>query len=326
MSKAGIRRYTFMALLIGSAATANAATLYVHCGTNSAPTSIGAALQEMKGSNDASTKTIIVTGACSENVLIKDLGRVTIVGISGASITDASNGTRDVIAVDNSNVTLSGLTINGSANTDGVDCYDGSHCILIGGTVQGAYDGVGIYKTSVGNLVGTVLQNNAYSGLRVLGEATGDGITVQGNPVGVAVLRGGRAALNEGDPVFDPLQSDTPVIVSDNATGVLVSEGAEFKCAGCAVRNNTGDGVHADLSAAVTFQDSYNYDGLVYRSTISNNAGVGIYVGDLTSAVFFPATNVSGNGQPDIACRAPTGVTRGALLAAGGSNHTNCVN
>jgi hypothetical protein len=321
-----IRRYTLVAMLLLGSVAANARTLQVHCGTHSGLTSIGAALNELKQSSDGGPATIVVTGGCVENVVIKDLDRLTIAGEPGASISDASNGTRDVVVVNESSVTLSGLAINGNANTDGVDCYNGSRCTLIGGTVQGAYDGVGIYKTAVGSLTGTVLQNNAYSGLRVVGDAGGHGITIRGNPFGVAVIDGGRALLVEGDPVFYPLPTDTPLLVVSNGTGVLVGEGAAFQCGGCTIQNNSSDGVHADVSAAISIGPSFNYDGLTYQSTITQNSGVGVYVGDLASAVFLGGTSVSGNAQPDIACNSPTAVTRGALAAAGGNAHTNCPN
>jgi hypothetical protein len=320
------QRYALLAMLPLCAAAANARTLQVHCGTHSGLTSIGEALNDLKHSNDGSPATIVVTGGCVENVVITDLDHLTIAGEPGASISDASNGTRDVVVVNNSNVTLSALAINGNANTDGVDCYNGSHCTLIGGTVQGAYDGVGIYVSAVGTLAGTVLQNNAGFGLRVSGEAGGHGITIQGNPVGVIVTRGGRTALNEGDPVFYPLPTDTPLLVVNNGTGVLVGEGAEFQCGGCTIRGNSGDGVHADVSAAISIGPTFDYDGSTYQTTITQNAGVGVYVGDLSSAVFLGATSVSGNAEPDIACNSPTAVTRGALAAAGGNAHTNCPN
>lgn len=327
MSRLGIGTYLMATIaLIAGAATTDAATLRIKCGGHDGLTTIGAALRALQGSENHGPSTINVSGNCNENVVIKDIDRLTIVGNDGASITDASSGTRDVIAVDNSRVAIKGFTIMGNANTDAIDCYDGSHCTLIGNTITGAYDGVGIYKTAAGAIVGGVLQNNAGNGLLVTGEAYADGVTVQGNPVGVNVLNGGRVSFNAADPVFDPLLADTPSVATGNGVGVNVGHGAQFTCDGCLVHDNAGDGIHADVSAAITIAPSFHYDGVVFQARVTNNSGHGVYVGDLASAVFNGLPTVSGNGQPDIACSSITAVTRRAIVVAGGAAHTNCSN
>jgi hypothetical protein len=310
-------------LLLGCTSL-EAQTLQVDCGGGGSLSSINAALKALGSYGSDVAVTIDVKGACNENLAIRNLARLTIAGMPGASISDASNGTRDVIAVDNSRLTLTGMTVNGSVNTDGVDCYNGAYCYLVGNTIQGAYDGVGIYKTATGVVVGGVLQNNAATGLQVLGEATAVGATIQRNPTGVNVVQGGRAGVNVGDPVFYPVPTDTPVLVVSNGVGIFVGQGAEVKCTGCTIRNNTAQGILADVSAAVSVIPSYNYDGSVFQATITNNGSVGVYVGDLASATFTGNSSVSGNAQPNIDCNAATAVTRGAIAAAGGATYTNC--
>jgi hypothetical protein len=276
--------------------------------------------------NDAAY-TIGVKGACHENLVIKDLGALTIAGSAGASISDASNGTRDVIAVDNTRVTISAMTINGNVNTDAVACYNNAYCHLLDNTIQGGYAAVGIYKTARGVVVGGVLQNNFATGLQVGGEATASGVTIQGNPTGVNVTRGGRASVGIADPVFDPVASDAQSLVVNNGRGIFVGEGAELRCGGCTIRNNSSDGIHLDVSAALSVTPAFAYfDGASFHATITNNAGVGVYVGELSSATFTGQTSVNGNGQPDIACNSATAVTRGAIAATGGTAHTNCSN
>jgi hypothetical protein len=305
---------------------AHAHSVQVNCDGDSQFSSISAALRYLSSLGTDTPNTISVKGSCHENPVIRDLGRLTIAGSAGASISDASNGTRDVIVVDNTRLTVSGMTINGNVNTDGIDCYHGAYCFLVNNTFQGAYDGVGIYKTATGVVVGGVLQNNFATGIQVSGEATMTGVTIRANPIGVNVTRGGRALIGVGDPVFDPVPTDTPVLIINNGIGAFVGEGAELRCAGCTIRNNSGDGMHVDLSAAISVTSAFAYDGTIFQSTITNNAGSGVYIGDLSSAAFSGQPSVSGNGRLDIDCNSATAVTRAAIAAAGGAVHTNCSN
>ena len=313
-------------LMIGCAC-AHAHSVQVNCGGEGQFSSIGAALKHLGSLGNDAPYAISVKGACHENLVIKDLGPLTIAGSAGASISDASNGTRDVIVVANTRVTISAMTINGNVNTDAVDCYDNAYCHLVDNTIQGGYDAVGIYKTARGVVAGGVLQNNFATGIQVSGEATIVGVTIQGNPTGVNVTRGGRATVGIADPVFDQVPAVTQLLVVNNGIGIFVGEGAELRCGGCTIRNNSSDGIHADVSAAISVTPSFVYfDGAFLQSTITNNSGVGVYVGDLSSATFTGQTSVNSNGQPDIACNSVTAVTRGAIAAAGGTAHTNCPN
>ena len=89
--------------------------------------SINAAIKALQSFEESQgPNTINVSGACHENILIKNMDRLTLNAVNGASITDASNGNSDVIAVDNSlGFTLTGFTITGGV--DAVDCEYGSH-------------------------------------------------------------------------------------------------------------------------------------------------------------------------------------------------------
>ncbi|HXA07255.1 MAG TPA: hypothetical protein VNY30_20560 [Bryobacteraceae bacterium] len=58
----------------------------------------------------------------------------------GATITDASNGTVDAVAVaDSGRFALNGFTINGS-----IDCFDNAVCRLNGNTIQNSQVGFGL--------------------------------------------------------------------------------------------------------------------------------------------------------------------------------------
>ena len=316
-------------LLLLMASTANATTLWVNCGARSGLTSINAALKTLKGPESAGANTINVSGACYENVLITDTNGLTIVGRSGASLTDASGDTADVVDIRNSRVTISGMTIDARNNVtwDAVDCEQGSHCMLNGNTIQGGADALGVYATASAAIVGGVLQNATSYGIWARGDVAVAGVLIQGNPQGIGAIKGGRLQASIADPAWNPIREVTQTTIAGNTgTGVQVVEGAQFLCGGCVIRDNGGDGIHADLSAATTIQAAYTSSNTVIPPLVTRNAGPGVYVGDLSSAAFHgPNPTVTLNGQPDIVCKSALSVSRGALGAAG-SAHTNCAN
>lgn len=326
MNTFNVRRIVLAGLLLVAATGANAATLGVNCGGKVGFTSIGAALKVLQGALASGPNTINVSGACHENILIKDMDLLTIAGGNGASITDASGGTADVVDIRSSRVTITGMTIDGlnGVNYDTVDCEQASSCRLTGNTIQGDADAVGVYGLSTAFIVGGVIQNGTSSGILALGDVVAAGVTVQGNPVGVVVRRGARAQLGVADPASVPILAITPSIVTNNSAGVQVTQGAEFTCAGCIVRNNAGDGIHLDMSAAGTIQQAFLGNGTAIPAAVTRNSGNGVYVGDLSSVTFKGASTVTGNAPPDISCNSSTSVTRGAVAAAGGN--TNCTN
>ena len=312
-------------LVLAAASTVDAATLYVSCGGKGPLTSIGAALKVLQ--NIPGPSTISVSGACHENVVIKNMDRLTIAASTGASITDNSGGTLDVVDVLNSSVTISGLTIDGltGQNNDTVGCEQGSSCVLIGNTIQGGADAVGVYNLSRALIVGGVLQNTTGAGVLARGDAAVFGTTIRGNPfAGITVRKGGRLLAAVADPASLPVAAGTATLVTNNTTGVEVIEGAEFLCNGCIIQNNGGDGIHADVSAAMSIQGTALADGSVFPYMVTGNLGFGVYVGDLSSAAFHGQPGVSGNVLLNITCNSPTAVTRGAVAAAGGA--TSCAN
>jgi hypothetical protein len=316
-----------MLLIMGSAAQAG--TLVVNCGEKLGLNSIGAALKALEHRESDEPATIEVSGACHENILIKGLDFLTIAGRNGASVTDASAGASDVFDIRGSRVTITGMTIDGlsGVNNDAVDCEQASRCTLIGNTIKGGADVVGVFALSSALIVGGAIQNGTSDGILAIGDVVADGVAVQGNAVGVVVRRGGRATLGVADPASVPIRSITPTIVANNdGAGILVSQGAEFSCGACIVQDNAGDGIHADVSAAVTLAVAALSNGSTALPAVARNAGNGVYVGDLSSATFNGASTVTGNGQRDISCNSPTSVTRHAVVAAGGAGNTNCTN
>jgi hypothetical protein len=313
-------------LLMGS--TAHATTLYVNCGGRAGLSSIGAALKLLQFPLFSGPNTINVSGACNENIVIKDMDRLTLNAVNGASITDASNGYTDVINVDNSpGFTLKGFAIFAiNANNDGVNCNNGSHCTLIGNTLRGGFGGVGVLPTATAFIVGGSLQGNTY-GLRALGEVIAAGVMIQGNSVGVIVRDGGTLLFRVSDPQYDGVDFTVRAVSQGNQQqGILATRNATLRCQGCTVSGNGAEGINLDLTASA-FVGPYSFNsGAVAGNAITGNTGSGVLVGDLSSATFQGnASNISGNGQPDISCLGPTSVTRRAVATVG-ATHTNCTN
>ena len=329
MSTIRLTRYLcapLLLLVLGSAT--QAATLQVNCGAKVGFPTIGAALKVLQGALASGPNTINVSGACHENLVIKDMNLLTIEGSNGASITDASSGAADVVDIRNSHVTITRLMIDGQngVNNDAVDCEQGSQCNLIGNTIQGAADPVGVYALSSALIVGGTLQNGTSSGIFTFGDVVAVGVMIQGNPVGLIVRFGGRVRIGVLDPASFPGFARAPTTIENNGAGVQVWQ-AQFACAGCVIQGNSGDGINADVSADVRVQPAFFIDGSSVAPSVARNTGHGVSLGDLSSAMFAgPPSTVAGNGQPNISCNSPTSVTRGALAAAGGAANTNCTN
>ena len=313
-------------LLMGS--TAHAATLYVNCGGKVGFTSIVAAVKALQSSESHGPNTINVSGACNENVVIKNLDRLTLNAVSGASIMDVSNGNDDVINVNNSfGFTLKGFSITAvNANNDGVSCNYGSSCTLIGNTLQGGFDGIGVYPTATALIVGGSLSGNT-NGLNARGDVIAAGVMVQGNSVGAIVQDGGKLVFRISDPEYDGVDFTLPAASQGNAQqGILVLRGGAVRCQGCIVKGNSAAGISLDLSSSLFLGPYFFNSGAVAANIIASNTGPGVLVGDLSSATFQGASsNISGNGQPDISCLGPTSVTRRAVATVSAA-HTNCTN
>lgn len=317
------------ALLLLMGSTANATTLWVNCGARSGLTTINAALKALQSSDSRGPTTINVSGACNENILVKNMDRLTLNAVNGASITDASSGNDDVVNVNNSlGFTLKGFTITAvDHNNDGVSCYYGSNCLLVNNTIQGGFGGVGIYPTATALIVGGLLKGNT-NGLRVLGDVIAAGVMVQGNSVGAIVRDGGTLLFRVSDPQYDGIDFTLPSVSQGNdQQGILAVRNATVRCQGCTVGGNHADGISLDLSASLFVGPYFFNSGAVTGNAITGNIGSGVLVGDLSSSTFQGArSTISGNGQPDISCVGPTAITRGAKATVVAPASTNCAN
>jgi hypothetical protein len=296
-------------VLLMSASTVKAATLYVNCGGKVGVTSIGAALKILQYSEGHGPSTINVSGACHENVVIQSLDRLTLHAASGASITDTSGGNLSAVTIDDSrDVAINGFTINGGASggADGVDCQDGSVCRLNGNTIQGAANGygVGVFFSQV-FLDGGALQSN-FVGLAVINGATGraTNVTIQNNSTGIEIRT--QSFVNT-----------TATITANTAGGVFVHESGTLSCPGCQITGNGGIGVILQRDSSARLYGAY---------AVTGNAGGGILLTEESSAYFpQPTGTVTGNtGGMDVFCGSSYTTARNAKTNIGGGS-TNCV-
>src|SRR5215831_8633831 len=133
-------------LLLMVASTVKAATLYVNCGGKGGMASIGAALRVLQNGEGHDSSTINVSGACHENVVVQSLDRLTLNAVDGASISDASGGKQDVLAIfDSRDVAINAFKIHagsdGVSGANGISCNDWSTCRLALNVVHGASSG-----------------------------------------------------------------------------------------------------------------------------------------------------------------------------------------
>ncbi len=293
------------ALLLFLGSTAQAATLWVHCGATTGLTSISAAIKALQSlESERPTNTINVSGACHDNVVIQSMDRLTLNAVNGASITDASGGTLDVIRIaDSRGISINNFTINGGDN--GIECSDQSACRLSGNTVQGANIGI--------------LAN-------VLAQAVVSGGTARNNGVGLAILNGSNAQAGDTTIQNNALAIDvrfhsslvTNATVTNNTVngGAFVATNGTLHCNGCQFTGNGGGpAVLLRRDSSATFQGAY---------AITGNSGGGVLITEVSSALFFPGAVVGNTGGLDVFCGASFTTGKGATINIGGGT-TNCV-
>ncbi len=314
-------------LFVGS--VAQATTLYVNCGGKAGLTTINSALKILQSSESHGPATIKVSGACHENILVQNMDRVTMIALNNASITDLSNGTSEVIDVDNSKgFTLNGFTVTAtcpssclnSGGTDAISCYRGADCLLINNTVSGASNGagVGVYALSKVLVQGGTLHDN-WAGL--LTNDSGDmfilGVTLQNNFYGAFLNHGGNIAFRAG------ADNVTPTVISHNTQqGIHTNIGSTVNVKAPAdISANGAEGIYLALGSKL-----FAGGGISGAVSIAGNGSAGVSVNDASIALFAGNAQVTGNPLPNIACSAPSAVTSGAIAAAGGAPNTSCTN
>jgi hypothetical protein len=307
---------TLMATLLLTL-TAQAGNLAVDCRPGGKGlTTIGAAIAQIAAESVKKAlppTTITVTGTCVENVSITNLDNITLqASPAGATITDASNGNLDTVAVADSNrFALNGFTINGS-----VDCFDDSVCRLFGNTIQNSQTGYGLRagRASIDSSSDNISNNPSGSGVLSVNQArivlVDDTINNNGGH-GVAVQVGALVILTN---------SATTNTISNNAGfGILAQANATVRLFVANITGNGNDGVRV-LNGSVFRMDFASPT----VNNITGNGGSGVNLGDLSHAFFANdgSVNITGNlSGTDIYCAGQFAATRN-VASTGGT--TNC--
>lgn len=292
--------------------TVKATTLYVNCGAKAGLTSIGGALRTLQYAEGHGPNTINVSGACHENVVIQSVDRLTLNAVNHASVSDASGGKQDVIAVfDSRDVAINGFTINagsdGVTNANGISCNDWSMCRLALNVVQGAGSGGGfaVYQASEATVDGDTFQNNGvglivHSGTKVRPGGQARAITVRSNGQGMHIVRQAFVFV-------------LATVENNSAQGVVLRFNSTLDLTGSISHNGDVGAVILESSAA-----------RFTSSTLANNGGPGVSVGDLSMVTFNTDTVTGNGGGTDVVCNPQFSGTRGTLTDIGGGT-TNCV-
>jgi hypothetical protein len=298
-------------VLLVTAAASHALTLYVNCGKTSGLSSVGAALKILQHEESGGPDTINVSGSCVENIVISGFDRLTLKGASGASISDASGGTTDVLqTLDSSTVHVEGFTLNGS-----VSCLEGSTCTFLGDIFQGSPgDGVTVSRSYADLLPGSAVPANVIQNAAGAGLAVQNGAVVRTINLTVQHNAGGGAYEDSGGNLT--LYSSSFVNNEGDGIDVLTHSALRDAFGGNIVQGNAGDGifVHGGSEAIVGGQ-----------SVITANGGAGVSVSDLSFVTFRGPSNITANrGGVDVVCGPQFSATRGATVNLGGGK-TNCV-
>jgi len=300
-------------VLIVAASTVRATTLSVNCAAKEGLHSIGAALKVLQNGEGHEPSTVNVSGVCHENVVIRSLDRLTLNATNGASVSDASGGKQDVIAVyDSRDVAINGFAINagsdGVSGANGISCNDWSACRLALNVIQGAGSGAGfaVYQASEATVDGDTFQNNgvgliANSGTKVRAGGQARPITSRNNGRGLQLTRLSFAFI------LANLNNNTEL-------GVRLAFHSTLDLISGSISQNGSAGAYVAEGSAARFTST----------TINANAGPGVLVQDLSMVTFNGATVTGNGGGTDVVCNQQFSATRGALSDIGGGT-TNCV-
>jgi len=289
------------AWIIALSNSAHGAELTVLCGGKVPFTTIQSAL---KFANPSIRNTIVVSGTCNENVLIRGFDHLTLKAKPGATINDASGATGFVLDIEqSSDVTIEGFTINGGAI--GIFCSRFSTCTINGNTVQGAASAGIQFVLSKGTLDTNTIQNHGGVGVAVLESSsvrTFGGNLIQNCSAGVYVDSKGSFG-SFGDTVRD-----------NGGNGIDIVHGFAILL-GTTVTGNAGNGLSVTAHSSVDLESG---------DIVTGNSASGVFIKDLSYVDFRGASTVTGNlSGLDVACSPQFPATRGALTNIGGGI-TNC--
>jgi hypothetical protein len=309
--------------------TALATTVSVDCNGGG---SINAALS---GLDLEGPHTIIVTGTCHENVVIRDRERLTIVGAPTATIVAADPGLSVIRVVRSRSIGLAQLVITGGSNGLVIQRSEVTADLL---TIQNnSFAGVAATQQSSVQFLENVVQNNGGSGITVnlSSRLEADDSTIQNNAGSGIVLANSSSSNIVGDTIqnnggFGVLAFHTSsyqligsTITGNGSTGVQVQETSHAEIVANIIRNNgaadpanpggvgIAEGGEAFIEEGNDISNNTGPGVLVMThgtlsslggNTINNNTAEGVNLRRQSVGQFFAADTISGNGAANLAC------------------------
>ncbi len=252
---------------------------------------------------------LLISGTCHENVVIQGLDSITLQGNPTATIDGGSDPNLGTVAITGSQIiALNNLTITGGG--EGVGCIGASFCVLTQVTIQnGLGNGANVGRGAHLDITDSVIQNNAAFGLGIgVGSAAFFGGSITGNGSdGVSMRNGSFFGTGPGDVIPN-------VTIQNNAgNGIRTILRNTISLGSAVITGNALDGVTLQMGSSMRMFDS----------SITNNGGHQVRIGDLSMASFAPGT-VTGANYPDVVCDPLFSTTRNlrSLILRGAT--TNC--
>ena len=227
-------------------------------------------------------QTILVSGTCNENILVRnEKQRITVDGAGAGAGTRATingGGGSPTVNIRGKGILVQNFTITGGSN--GVDANRGSNTVLNNDVIQNTGgNGVLVDELSFAVVTNNSIQNNPGAGIFVYEHSTA------------------RIGFN-----LDTETTASPNMIQNNAFGVVVSDGSSARVIGNEIQNNSGAGIyvgwdsHAD--AASNAIDGNGGGGIV----IDDNSTVQLGEDSGTSIYESPNTTTTNNTGFGILC------------------------
>ena len=231
---------------------------------------------------------------------------ITISGICEESIQIDRD---DVIIRGNS--TADGFSLPTSALQVVINITSGSRVILESLSVEGGRVGISVLSGNV-KVSGVEVRNASSAGISIgfSGFVELDNSLITTNIQGINVNAGGTLRTSntviEDNTLYGIIASnaasiiiadntDTQTIIRNNQYGLTVSLNASVIVSGALIENNALHGIHAITGGSVEF--------FIFPSTVQNNGGSGVYVGETSSVVFLNSSStITGNSIFGIEC------------------------
>jgi parallel beta-helix repeat protein len=225
--------------------------------------------------------TLLVSGACSENVVIsEEVHRITLNG-QGSAIINGPDSTRSTIQVMGRGITIKNFA-SIAGGTAGILVTRGGAATINNNTIQNTgTNGITVNLSSSARIINNTIQNNPANGI----------FASESSSVRIGILLGADAVAS-------------PNIIRNNSSrGVVVQQLSSAQIVGNTIQGNASDGVRVVRGAQAD----------ISSNTINSNGGDGIFLnenavvnsGEDTGTTIFDLPNVTtaNNAGFGISCR-----------------------